>query len=128
MSQVMFYCDKHQWSNREQMCPVCNSAWLPPETTGVLKTNAKPGEWIVPLKDEPSELDLLREENARLREALEFYADEKNQYEGVIGTPESPDLWEENPIDPYERSEYRHLANWEYDCGKRAREALKGVE
>jgi hypothetical protein len=60
----MFNCYNHGWTSGIEMCPVCNpvqtwtssgtdvqkvvSAWVVPETTGVLETNAKPGEWIVP--------------------------------------------------------------------------------
>ena len=60
----------------------------------------------------------------RYEEALKFYANEKNEYEGVIGSPESPELWEENPIDEYSRRQYRHLAWWKYDRGEVARAAL----
>jgi hypothetical protein len=108
------------------MCPVCNpvqtwtssgtdvqkvvSAWVVPETTGVLKTNAKPGEWIVPLKDEPSELDILREENARLREALKLYADPWSFKDKIDNETSIPDFYSET------------------DFGMFAREALKGGE
>ena len=88
--------------------------------------------WEHSLKERTNELQAeinrLKAENARYREALEFYADEKNEYEGVFGTPESPQRWEENPICYYEKTQYRHLAWWKYDRGEVAREALKVIE
>lgn len=66
-------------------------------------------EYYEQMQNQPSEYQRLLAENARLKEALAFYADAKN--------------WDRSLIDARDQS-----LPIEYDRGKRARKALEGIE
>jgi hypothetical protein len=102
----MFNCINHGWTSFEKPCSICNpiNIFSSNSTTGVIiGVNTSSWSYL------HEQIEFLKSENARYREALEFYADESN--------------WSESDTkDPYQS----YLAMT--DCGDKAREALKGGE
>ena len=66
----MFNCYLHGWSDRYGACPKC----FPVETYTSSSTASLPPDYIVGISGQ--ELEKLKKENARLREALEILAAE----------------------------------------------------
>lgn len=95
----MFNCYAHGWSSHVYTCPAC--------TNFVTSSSSAVPDYIVGISGH--ELSKLKEENARLREALEFYA--------RLGIEPGTTPTGDTPLhrDPY----------WQ-DQGKRARAALEG--
>jgi len=104
----MYNCYIHGWSHIDRPCSICNPihTWT---SSGTMV------EAFVAISK--SELDRLKSENARLREALEFYA-QKPEPDITSIFAKSAEEWGIGS------------ATWEplLDLGAKARKALKGGE
>ena len=105
----MFSCKTHGWSHIEKPCSLC-FPMLIASTSNTISLEIK----------QKTELEKLKEENARLRDALEFYANESNWI------PSSSNYT--NISDQITVSDVRgtNEEKTNFCGGSRAREALKG--
>lgn len=102
---MSFYCHDHNWSNPNWECPKCFTTITTSSDVSIPIPPGYPRDIQQELRDE---LSRLREENTRLRSALEFYAEGKHS-----------DAVDDYDIKAVDQGEHHYV------YGKRARAALK---
>lgn len=114
----MFNCYNHGWSHLEKLCPQCFPVhYTTSDSTALMETRIDQLGSFVRERDEL--IKLLKAENSRYREALEFYANTGNWSFASSGDYAYHETLEDDAT-------FFNNKTSGYYAGRRAREALKG--